>query len=77
MTAIAFAVPTPARAQPAPKFEFGKAEEVEKVKDVEWTAQAEGGVVFTTGNSETTTVTAGVKASRKTGRNKLSLESSM
>ena len=71
------AVPTFALAQPAPKFEFGKAEEVEKVKDVEWTAQAEAGIVFTTGNSETTTATAGIKASRKTGKNKLSLEASL
>jgi hypothetical protein len=60
-----------------PKFEFGKAEELEKVKDVEWSASAEGGVVFTTGNSETTTITAGLKAARKTGRNKLSLEASL
>lgn len=75
--ALAIAVPGVALAQPAPKFEFGKAEEVEKVKEVEWTASAEAGVVFTTGNAETTTVTAGIKASRKTGFNKLSLESSM
>ena len=66
-------------AQPAgnPKFEFGKSEEVAKVKDVEWNAQAEAGVVFTTGNSETTTVTGGLKASRKTGENKLSIEGSL
>ena len=64
-------------AQPAPKFEFGKSEEVEKVKDVEWTAQAEAGIVFTTGNAETTTATGGLKASRKTGQNKLSLEGSL
>jgi hypothetical protein len=66
-----------AYAQPAPKFEFGKSEEVEKVKDVEWAAQAEAGIVFTTGNAETTTATAGFKASRKTGQNKLSLEGSL
>ena len=66
-----------AYAQPTPKFEFGKAEEVEKVKDVEWTAQAEAGVVFTTGNAETTTISAGLKASRKTGFNKLSIEASL
>ncbi len=57
-----------------PKFEFGKAEEVEKVKDVEWDAQAEAGIVFTTGNSDTTTFAGGFKASRKTGKNKLSME---
>ncbi|HUS27995.1 MAG TPA: DUF481 domain-containing protein [Kofleriaceae bacterium] len=59
-----------------PKFEYGKAEEVKDVKDVEWVATAEAGVVFTTGNSETTTATGGVKASRKTGKNKLALEAS-
>jgi hypothetical protein len=77
LAAVALLTAAPALAQPTPKFEFGKAEEVEKVKDVEWNAQAEGGVVFTTGNSETTTVTAGFKASRKTGGNKLSLEGSL
>jgi hypothetical protein len=60
-----------------PKFEFGKAEEVEKVKEVEWTAAAELGLVFTTGNSETTSLSAGLKSSRKTGQNKLSLEGSV
>ncbi len=63
-----------ASAQPDPKFVFGKPEEVEKVKDVEWSAVAEAGLVFTTGNSETTTVSAGFKVSRKTGRNKLAAE---
>lgn len=67
-TAPAFADPT---------FPYSKAEEVEKVKDVEWSASAEAGVVFTTGNSETTTVTAGAKAMRKTGKNKLAFEGSL
>ncbi len=67
--------PLTVSAQPKdPKFEYGKAEEVEKVSDVEWNAQAEAGIVFTTGNSKTTTVAAGIKASRKTGANKLSLD---
>lgn len=66
-----------ALAQTNPKFEFGKSEEVEKVKEVEWTAAAEAGIVFTTGNSETTTATAGLKASRKTGQNKLAFEGSL
>jgi putative salt-induced outer membrane protein len=60
-----------------PKFQFGKAEEVEKVKDVEWDAAAEVGVVFTTGNSETTTATGSVRASRKTGYNKIAIEGSL
>jgi len=59
-----------------PKFEYGKEEEVEKVKGTEWNASAEGGVVFTTGNSETTTATGGFKAARKTGQNKLAIEGS-
>ena len=59
-----------------PKFEFGKAEEVEKVKDTEVNASAEVGLVFTTGNSETTTISAGMKASRKQKNNKLSVEGS-
>ena len=64
-----------------PKFEFAKQEAADKAKQaeadanaVEWKATAEAGLVFTTGNSETTTVTAGIKASRKAGKDKLSLE---
>jgi hypothetical protein len=68
----------PAFAQPKdPKFEYGKADEVKEVKEVEWNAQAEAGAVFTTGNSKTTTVAAGFKAARKTGGNKLTLEGSL
>lgn len=59
-----------------PKFEYGKAEEVKDVKAPEWHATAEAGVVFTTGNSETTTATGGIKASRKSGNNKLAIEGS-
>src|SRR5258706_15570363 len=65
------------RAAADPKFEFGKREELEKVKEIELAASAEAGVVFTTGNSETTTVTGGFKASRKTGHNKLAIEGSL
>ena len=76
-SAILVIAPLTVSAQPKdPKFEYGKAEEVEKVSDVEWNAQAEAGVVFTTGNSKTTTVAAGLKVSRKTGANKLALEGS-
>lgn len=57
-----------------PTFQFGKAEEVKDVKGVEWNASAEFGLVFTTGNSETTTITGGAKAARKEGDNKLSAE---
>ncbi len=65
------AIATPAAAQ---KFEFGKAEEVEKVEVVDWTAVAEAGLVVTTGNSETTTATGTAKASRLDKWNKLALE---
>jgi len=60
-----------------PKFEYGKAEEVAKVKDTEYNASVEGGIVFTTGNSETITATGGIKAARKTGKNKLSVEGNL
>ena len=60
-----------------PKFEFGKVDEVEKVKEVEYNASAEAGVVFTTGNSETTTASVGFKAARKKNDNKLAVEGSM
>jgi hypothetical protein len=63
----------PAAAQ---KFEYGKFDDVKDVKAVEWKATAEAGVIFTTGNSETTTAVGGLKASRKTGKNKLTLEGS-
>jgi hypothetical protein len=74
--AAAAAAAGPAAAQPDPKFVFGKPEEVEKVKDVEWSALGEAGLVVTAGNSETVTVSAVFKASRKTGRNKLAVEGS-
>ena len=60
-----------------PKYEYGKAEEVAKVKTVEHSASAEGGIVFTTGNSETTTATGGAKWSRKKNDNKLAAEGSL
>jgi hypothetical protein len=69
------AVPTSAYAGD-PKFEYGKAEEVKDVKDVEWKATAEAGVIFTTGNSETMTASGGIKVSRKQANNKLAIEAS-
>jgi len=62
-----------------PKFVYAKkADEMKDIKPdvVEWKATAEAGAVFTTGNSENTNVTAGIKASRKEGNNKLALEAS-
>jgi hypothetical protein len=60
-----------ASAQADPKFEFGK---VEEVKTVEWKAQAKGGFLVTTGNSQTKNGTFAASASRKEGNNKLALE---
>lgn len=60
-----------ALAQPAPTFTYGKAEDVAEVKGVEWTAAADAGILLTTGNAETVTITAGAKATRKSGNNKL------
>jgi hypothetical protein len=58
-------------AQPTPTFTYGKADEVAEVKGVEWTAAADAGILLTTGNAETVTITAGAKATRKSGNNKL------
>lgn len=63
-----------AAAQPTPKFEYGKAEDLKDVKGTEWDATAEAGVVFTSGNSRITTVTGGFKATRKQAKNKVSAE---
>lgn len=57
-----------------PKFEYGKHEDVKDVKGIEWKATAEAGVIFTTGNSETTTATGGLKVSRKANNNKVAFE---
>jgi hypothetical protein len=53
-----------------PKFSMGKLEDVKDVKDVVWTAKGEAGLVATTGNSQTTTITAGANVVRKDLANK-------
>jgi hypothetical protein len=59
-------------AQPAtPKYEKGKVDDVKDVKDVVWTAKGEAGLVATSGNSRTTTLTVGAAAVRKDKDNKL------
>lgn len=58
----------------APKYAFGKPDDLKDIKTVEWKANAEAGLVLTAGNSHTTTATAGVKISRKEGNNKLAIE---
>jgi hypothetical protein len=72
--AAVLALPSLAYAQPTPKFEYGKAEDVKDVKDTVWSATAEAGVVLATGNSRTTTITGGLKAMRKQAKNKLAIE---
>jgi hypothetical protein len=69
-------IATTAAPAAAQKFEYGKYSDVKDVKEVEWKATAEAGLVFTTGDSESITATAGVKASRKAGDNMLSIEGS-
>ncbi len=62
-----------------PKFDFAKPEptpDEPATPDVEWNANAEAGAIFTTGNSQTTTMTAAFKTSRKAAMNKLALEAS-
>jgi hypothetical protein len=53
-----------------PKFEMGKRDDVKDVKDVVWTAKGEAGLVATTGNSQTTTISAGANVTRKDADNK-------
>ncbi len=76
LAAILALAPALAAAQPAPTFAYGKADELEDVKDVEWSATAEAGLVVTTGNSRTTTLSGGAKATRKKQQNKFSGEAS-
>ncbi len=75
---VATAVAGTARAQSNPSFTFAKPEDVKveanKPPAVEWKAQVKGGVMVTSGNSETTNGSFGVLASRKQGNNKLALE---
>ncbi len=54
----------------AQTFSFGKAEEVKDVATTDWQGTAEGGLVITTGNSRTTTLTAGGKLVRLAEKNK-------
>ncbi len=60
-----------ARAADPPKFEFGKREEV---KQVTWLASANLGLIWTTGNSSTVTLSGGANVSRNDGKNKIALE---
>jgi hypothetical protein len=63
-----------ANAQDAPvaSYDFGKPPEKAK-PDVEWKVQAKGGLLLTTGNSQTGSGTFALDSSRQQGMNKLSL----
>jgi hypothetical protein len=71
--ALLLAAATAAHAQ---KFEYGKYDDIKDVKSVEWKATAEAGMVFTTGSSESLAASGGIRASRKSGDNKLEIEGS-
>jgi hypothetical protein len=60
-----------ARAADPPKFDFGKQEEV---KEVVWKANVNVGFIYTTGNSNTLTVSGGANISRYDGANRIGLE---
>ncbi len=71
----AFGVSSTALAQNAgaPASDFGKAD-AEVTEGTEWKAQAQGGLILTTGNSRSTSLSFGAHASMKSGPNKLSLD---
>lgn len=56
-----------------PKFEYAKKDD-KAAGDVQYKASAQAGLIVTTGNSQTTTLSAGAKASRKKGFNLFQLE---
>jgi len=62
-----------AAAQPPPKFEFEKPPE----KPVDWKVQAKGGLLVTTGNSQSRNTNFALTASRQTDGNKISLEGNL
>ena len=75
LVAVTLLLAHPAAAQNEPTFAFGKPEEVKpQAPAVEWKVQARAGLNQTSGNSQTTNVTAGLTASRKEGNNKLALD---
>jgi Protein of unknown function, DUF481 len=77
---IAIAVSGAAQAQSNPTFTFGKPEEtkVDATKPpppaVEWKAQVKGGLMVSSGNSQTTNGIVGATASRRQGNNRLTLD---
>ncbi|HVT07206.1 MAG TPA: DUF481 domain-containing protein [Polyangia bacterium] len=78
--ALVLAASASARAQTNPTFTFAKPEDVKVdpaapvTPPVEWKAQVKGGLMVTSGNSQTTNGTIAASASRKQGNNKLALD---
>jgi hypothetical protein len=71
---VAF-VPVARAQQPTFTYADDKAkEEVVKLDHVEWKAAAQAGLLITAGNSRMTAISAGLNASRLSGRNKLQIE---
>ncbi len=56
------------------KVEEEKEEDKDKDKGAEWKAQAQAGLLMTTGNSSTNTLSSAFQASRKEGKNKVVLD---
>ncbi|HSZ83891.1 MAG TPA: DUF481 domain-containing protein [Polyangia bacterium] len=63
-----------AAAQSDPKFDFGKQE---VVKTVEWRSLVKGGLLATTGNSQTINGSVAASVSRKEGSNKLAFDGNL
>ena len=68
---LVFLLAGEAFAQTPPKFEYAKPE---AVKEVEWKATAQAGLILTSGNSRSTALSASADLSRKAGKDKFSLE---
>ena len=60
-----------------PKFDHQDATVVKDVKDVEWEASAQGGMLLTSGNSEALTLSAGAQAKRREGDNQFQFAGEM
>jgi len=75
---LSLAIASTAAAQSKdPKFEYTKEEDAKKnaeLAEVEWKAAASAGLVITTGNSETETVSGGLQASRREKGNRFLLD---
>ena len=58
-----------------PTFDFAKP--ASDVKDVIWKASAQGGVLYTTGNSNSLTVSGAINTSRDDGKNRVQLDANV